>query len=296
MDIPYYHLFGEPNVEELRNLVPELLDSLASDIVVGDVAASKDSMPKSVQIVNALAVLPEEALEDIFEDVAQPGNSARATPKEQVVRKLFLDSLPLAGSNEAALFVKKLIEQNLVSTFEAKEMVEAVPQNLFLPDVATIDAYLELFQDPKVQSRRFLAASTGIAFGKMVKEACVKRQSTPGDIPDDNTVPHNKRNLPAQLVVQPADPQTPSRVTVVQPVTGSSRTGFSIRMKRSAPWEAAFTQQVCDEADVQRFVYDYLSSYNNLVIIISFVYYYEDMFKSWPDFWIKPIHSNKRLL
>jgi len=253
LDIPYYHLFGQPNIPELQSLIPELLDSLSSDIVAGDVSASKDSMQKTVQIVNALAVLPQHALLSIFEEVAVQGQSVRATQKEQVQRKLFLDALPLAGSNQAALFIKNLIQQNKVTTFEAKELVEAVPQNLFLIDTETIDAYLELYQSPKVQSRRHLAASTGIAFGKMIKEACVKRQSTPGDVPDQNTVPHNKRNLPAQLVVQPADPQNPSRVTVQQVAQGV-RTSFSQRMKRSVEWEESFSQDVCSQQDVDKYV------------------------------------------
>jgi hypothetical protein len=248
LDIPYYHLFGQPNVQELQSLVPELLDSLASDVVSGDLSSAQDSMQKTVQMVNAMAVLPQDALLALFEEVAQSGQSQRSTQKEQVMRKLFLDALPLAGSNQAAQFVAYLIQQNKVTTFEAKELVEAVPQNLFLIDTETIDKYLELYQSPKVQSRRHLAASTGIAFGKMVKEACVKRQSTPGDIPDDNTVPHSKRNLPAQMVVQQADPQNGNRVTV------SQRTSFSQRMKRSIDWEQSFNQDLCSKADVEKYV------------------------------------------
>jgi hypothetical protein len=269
LDIPYYHLFGAPNVEELSQLVPELLDSLASEIIVGEVAASKESMPKTIQIVNALAVLPQQALEQLYQKVAQQGQAQRATAKQQVVRKLFLDALPLAGSNQAARFIKQLIQQNKVSTFEAKEMVEAVPQNMFLPDVETIDAYLELFQNPKVQSRRHLAASTGIAFGKMVKEACVKRRYTPGDIPDEHDVPHQKRNLPAQLVLQQSNQQSPSKITIQtqsqesqesqehqnkQNKQNSRTVTFSSRMKRSIDWEDQFQQQVCTHADVQKYV------------------------------------------
>jgi len=248
LDIPYYHLFGQPNVAELQNLIPELLDSLASDIVSGDLSAAKDSMQKTVQMVNAMAVLPQETLLSIFEEVAQSGHSLRATQKEQVVRKLYLDALPLAGSNPSALLIAYLIQQNKVTTFEAKELVEAVPQNLFLIDTQTLDAYLELFQSPKVQSRRHLAASAGIAFGKMVKEGCLKRQTTPGDIPDENQVPHSKRNLPAQLVVQNATPGQ-QRVTVQQ-----QRTSFSQRMKRSIEWEESFQQDVCDSSDVEKYV------------------------------------------
>lgn len=234
---------------ELQSLIPELLDSLSSDVVSGDVQSQKDSLQKSVQIVNALAVLPQSALQDLFEEVAQQGQSNRATPKEQVQRKLFLDSLPLAGSNQAALFIKHLIQSDQVTTFEAKELVEAVPQNLFLIDTETIDAYLELYQWPKVQNRRHLAASTGIAFGKMVKEACVKRQATPGDIPDGNTVPYNKRNDQAQQVVQASDPQNSNRMTV-QAV--SQRSAFSQRMKRSIDWNDSFNQEVCDKSDVDK--------------------------------------------
>jgi len=244
LDIPYYHLFGNVQTQELKNLIPELINSLAEDIVSGEISATKESLQKSVQMVNALAVLPEEALKELFEELARPGQSIRATAKQQVVRKLFLDALPLAGSNPAAKYIKDLILQQLVSTSEAKELVEAVPQNLFLIDTETLDSYLELFTSEKVQSRRHLAASAGIAFGKMVKEACVKRQTTPGDIPDGQAVPHQIRSQEARQVIA-GSAQKP-RVTVSQTI--------SQRMKRSSEWEAEFQQEVCSEADIAKYV------------------------------------------
>lgn len=256
LDIPYYHLFGQPNTPELIELVPQLLDSLASDIVAGDISASKESLPKAVQVVNALAVLKEEALEEIFKKVAIPGRSNRATAKEQVIRKLFLDSLPIAGSNDAAMFIKTLIEADQVSTMEAKELVEAVPQNLFLPEAATVDAYLELFQNPKVKSKRHLYASAGIAFGKLVREVVVKREHTPGDLPNGQNVPSDKRDLPAQLVVQPSDPQNPQRAIVQEAIRDARQQNptMNMRMKRSAPWESAFRQELPSEQDVLKYV------------------------------------------
>jgi len=251
LDIPYYYLFGPIDQQELQNLIPELIESLANQIASEEIATPQSEKigQNVVQMVNAMAVLQQHQLEQLFEQVAQDGASIRASAKEQVMRKLFLDALPLSGSNDAALAIKQLILSAKVTTNEAKELVEAVPQNLFLADTETIDAYLELFQSPKVQSRRHLAASVGIAFGKMVKESCVKRQATPGDIPDQQGgVPHNKRNLPAQMVVQGATPTT-QRVTVTQ------RSGtFSQRMRRSVEWEEQFTQDVCSESDVTKYV------------------------------------------
>lgn len=252
LDIPYYALFGQPNVPELAENVPLLLDNLAQEIVAAELSASKDSMFRVIQIVNTLAVMPSEALEALYKEVAQPGREENAAPKVQVIRKLFFDCLALAGSNQAALFAKQLIVSNLVSTYEAKELVEAIPQNMFLPDVSTIDAYFQLCQNPKIANRRHLKSSVCIAFGKMVREGCVKPHKAPGDLPDSHTVPHDKRNLPAQMVIKPADPQQPRMSILSTPVM--SVVTQAMRAKRSAPWEAAFTQQVCEEQDIRKYV------------------------------------------
>lgn len=273
LDIPYYALFGQPNVPELAENVPLLLDNLAQEIVAVELSASKDSMYRVIQIVNTLAVMPSEALEALYKEVAQPGREEDAAPKVQVIRKLFLDCLALAGSNQAALFAKQLIVSNLVSTLEAKELVEAIPQNMFLPDVSTIDEYFNLCQNPKIANRRHLKASVCIAFGKMVREGCVKPHIAPGDLPDSHIVPHSKRNLPAQMVIKPADPQQAHVTVLNMPIAQAQRQ--LIRQRRSAPWEAAYTQQVCEEQDIRKYVQamervlDEANTYHSKVIAIE---------------------------
>lgn len=241
MDIPYYYLFDQPQVSELAHLVPQLLNSLAQEIESNEMHqqkrnsrdSTKETLQKTVQIVNALAVLPKSVLSSIYEQVAHQGKNPRSTPREQVVRKLYLDSLPLCGSNEAALFIKQLIEQDKVTIIEARELVEAVPQNLYMPDVATIDAYLDLFQNSKVQSRRHLAASCGIAFGKLVKQAYVKRQ--------------NERSIKKSQQQQQYEQHQRIRVEDSIPL---NLNGISNRIKRS--WESK--QHIIEDSDVQKYV------------------------------------------
>jgi uncharacterized protein YlbG (UPF0298 family) len=252
LDIPYYNIFGTPNVEELVLLVPQLLDSLSSDIVSEDLSSTKDFSQKTVQIINALAVLEIAQLKELYEQVAQPGQSSRATEKEQIERKLFLDSLPLAGTNPSAIFIKNLIAENKVSTFEAKELVEAVPQNLFLIEKETIDEYLDLFQNQNIISRRHLYSSTGIAFAKLIKEAFLKRQQTPGDVPnggDSGGGGVSVGQSRAQTTVQVS--QNPNRVTVQQQYPNSQR----VYQNRNDWIEQSFSQSgAITESDVQRYV------------------------------------------
>ncbi|KAI1280670.1 Vitellogenin-5 [Halotydeus destructor] len=236
-DIPFYAIYGQPDVPELASNLPPLFDNLAAEIIAADPSASKDSMHRVVQIVNSLAVMPAEALEALYKEIAQAGRDEDANQKQQIIRKLFLDALPLTGTNAAAKLIKQLIVSNLVDTYEAKQMVEAVPQNMFLPDVTTIDAWMVLLQSPRVQARRHLKASIGIAFGKLVREGCVNVKHQPGDIPDENTVQTGLRNRQAQRVIAAAEPQSARRLA-----------------KRSAPWNAVFAQTVCSEQDILRYV------------------------------------------
>jgi hypothetical protein len=246
MDIPYMALFGNPDVAELASNLPLLLDNLAAQIVAGEPAAAKDSAHTVVQIVNTLAAMPADALEALYKEVAQQGRDQDANAKEQIIRKLFLDALALAGSNNAALLIKQLILSNLVDTQEAKQLVEAVPQNMYLPDVKTIQAYLELAQSPRLADRPALKASASIAFGKLVNEGCVKAQNAPGDIPDDNVLPADKRNSPAKRIIAGA--------MNAQVQQQRAQEIMAKRAKRSAPWNAAFSQNVCKQHDIIGFV------------------------------------------
>jgi len=189
LDIPYLAIFGQPDVTELAANLPRLFDKLANDIIAADPSSSKDSMHLTIQIVNTLAVMPEEALEALYKEIAQKGRDQNANDKERVIRKLFLDALPLAGSNPAAKLIKQLTIQNLVEKHEAKMMIEAVPANMYLPDVETIKAYYELAQSQRLANKRHLKASASIAFAKLVRLGCVDVQNQPGDIPDESLLP-----------------------------------------------------------------------------------------------------------
>lgn len=219
------------NKAELAQLVPQLLESVANELAEKDIHQKKNTMQNVVQLSNAIAVLDLEHLEQIYQRTIQVGRSDRASTQEQVVRKLFIDLLGSCGSTQAALFAKRLFERDLLTTYEAKEIFEAIPQNLFLVDVKVLEEYLNLFLTEKVQQQRHLASSLGICLGKMIQECEIRRKQTPGDIHDQETIQKVRR---AQQFV-------------------NSNENMSIRRTtRSAPWESQFKQDLVQKEQIMQ--------------------------------------------
>lgn len=234
------------NQEELLEIIPELLKSVAQDIAVGEVHENKNTMQKVVELANAMAVLEAENLEKLYHQVAKAGRSERATEHQQIVRKLYVDLLGATGTTHAALLAKKLYEKDELTTREAKEIFEAVPQNLFLVDVKVVEAYLNLFLSQKVQATRHLHSSLGITLGKLIREATVKRSQTPGDIHDRRSVYNQRR---AQSMVNTdnvvMDLKAAQQFIQNQQLRSEKQQQEQqqhSRIRRSAPWEKQFNQ------------------------------------------------------
>lgn len=267
LDMPYFQLFGQVPTSELKKLIPELLNSLAADIAAAEDqlasgANNGNTLQKAVELQNAMAVLDIDSLEQIFTGHATAGRSPRATAQQHIVRKLFLDLVGSAGSTDSALLAIRLYSQDKLTSFEAKELFESVPQNLFLVDVAVVEQYLNAFLSEKVQADRHLASSMGIAIGKLVHEAVVKRgqQQLTGDIHSEEAVMRGRR---AQEAVQANENigfmnagQSYQAYQQAQPQKTSFRAkmmqqsqGIHHRIRRSAPWESNFRQELLQEQE-----------------------------------------------
>jgi hypothetical protein len=169
MDIPHMALFGQQKTSELLRKMPQYFRTLAREILASETSPeSKDVMQRVIEIVNTFASLPREALDQMFKQIAEPGQDERSPAEAQLTRKLFLDCLALSGTNDAALLIKQKIISQKVTSNEARELLEALPHNMFLPDVRTIDAFLELYQHPLVVSRPIVHTAAAVCFGKLV--------------------------------------------------------------------------------------------------------------------------------
>ena len=239
MDIPHMILYGKPNVEELTQKLPKIFESLAREILSieksNDDETHKHSMQRVVEIVNTIASLPKDALQALHGEIAQQGREQNASPKAQTIRKMFLDALALCGTNDAALLIKDMIIDGRVSTSEARELLETLPHNMYLPDVKTVDAFLELAQHPRVINRPLLQTAASIAFGKLVNFGYLKVKATPGDLPLKYRKSMDERQE-------------------IQGLTQQEREIRENLEHQDSRWENMFPQQLLTKEDIERYV------------------------------------------
>lgn len=214
--------------EPLAQSFEHVLEALADDVLAEDVAQSKQAGEKVVRLVNMIAFMPKHKLSEVYERIVAHIQQAKQqqaqsrgkqaivdndeVAKWKIVRKLYLDSLPLAGSKQAIEMIELLIQASRVKSYEAREMVEAVPANLRYPDTEIIDAFIRISQLPQVRKSRSLFAATSIACGKMIGQAYAKSK----DASYKPTTYQQQDKLPVQLeqsddllkqVVEEADPR-----------------------------------------------------------------------------------------
>jgi len=215
------------NPEQLSKSYETLLISLADDVLAEDVAQSKRAGEKVIRLVNIVAFMPKQKLVEVYDHIIDHIQTSKQqqlrtrgkqaiidngeVAKWKVVRKLCLDSLPLAGSKQAIEMIELLIESNRVQSWEAKEMVEAVPANLRYPDTEIIDAFIRMSQMPQVRKSRSLFASCSIAVGKMIGQAYAKSKDAsykPTTYERANKLPtHLREDEIVKQVVDEADPR-----------------------------------------------------------------------------------------
>lgn len=251
--------------EQLAKSYEHLLLSLADDVLSEDVASSKKAGEKVVRLVNIVAFMPKYKLAEVHDRIVDKIQQAKKSQvqtrgkqaiidndqvsKYKIVRKLFLDSLPLAGSKQAIEMIEVLIETNRVKAFEAKEMCEAVPSNLRYPDTEIIDAFIRISQLPYVRRSRSLFASCSIAVGKMVGNAYAKSKDAsykPTTYEQANKLPtHLREDEIVKQVVEEADPRR------------------QLPMDWNSPdSQEAYERLVLDEQDLMKYVKLYKSMLN----------------------------------
>jgi len=200
MDVPFMSLFGKMKKQQLEQQVPQLVRSLAKNVINKENNNQKEQEGEStqnlVQAINAMSVLKRESLESIFRQITEQREDSREQKEEkEVCRKIFLDVLALCGTNEAALYVKDLILQSAqqqqqqqnkpilqgeryqqLTQHEARHLLASIPENLYKADVKTMDQFSQLAREEVIRKEQPLVhEAAAICFAKMVQKSCVSR-------------------------------------------------------------------------------------------------------------------------
>ena len=118
---------------------------------------------KSLQ--NVIAVHKLEEIKAIFELVKN----------KPIERRLFLDTVKMAGTNPAIMFFKEMIMTNKLNIVEMAEVLMTLPQNIKVPNVHIIEHIFELIKHPNVVAHKMLKHNAHIAFATILNQACFNK-------------------------------------------------------------------------------------------------------------------------
>merc|ERR550534_1736337 len=121
---------------------------------------------KSLQ--NVIAVHKLEEIKAIFELVKN----------KPIERRLFLDTVKMAGTNPAIMFFKEMIMTNKLNIVEMAEVLMTLPHNIKVPNVHIIEHIFELIKHPNVVAHKMLKHNTHIAFATILNKACFNTQES----------------------------------------------------------------------------------------------------------------------
>lgn len=175
LDIPYLYLFSYPEQSQLVNAAAAYIDQIVSEMAKTSgkpsevIPMSSKAAYNLGRLVEVLSFLDHEHLYQVFQNLKTSPAESLGSPK----RQLFLDVITYAGTNHVALLVEKLISEQLVTNFEARNMVEGLPRNLYHPARDTVEKYFDLVQElHRSRPSSDVLVPVALSWAKMVSSLC----------------------------------------------------------------------------------------------------------------------------
>jgi len=153
----------------LRTKVNSMMNQLVRMIGSSPLDEKTLTDPSVTAAINQFSYLSLDSLKNIFESME--GN--------EEMRNLFVEILPLCGSNPAAIMLKEMILEGKLHDLEARRAIAYMPFYLRLPSEKLLSSYEELLKEnPKIQSKKMRAA-IAMAYGHLVGITCSANKHRP---------------------------------------------------------------------------------------------------------------------
>ncbi|XP_054717797.1 uncharacterized protein LOC129227286 [Uloborus diversus] len=156
-----------------------LLNELAETVVNGDLEHKDSTLvgEKLVLLQKSLAMLKKSDLENVEKEIAKLGTLSQATDKEKVKRQIWIDLLSTIGTSSSVSYISSYIQRNLkrdLTVYEAKEILEALPENVHKANEQTIEELMKIWELRPVSEYHLLHSAAFITVGKVINKACNK--------------------------------------------------------------------------------------------------------------------------
>nr|WOF76308.1 vitellogenin 2-like protein [Dermanyssus gallinae] len=172
-DMEYLSLYSKANdAEMLKEQVLPMIKALTDIIASDNLELKSDLGDKVVQLTMAIGALNKQQLQALWTVLGQSVSETTATDFEKVQRKVFVDTVALSGSNDAAQFLLELVQQERLTTLETIHVLETLQKNVVKPTTKTMKELLRICTDTKFQEKRIIFSTACVAFAEVVSDNC----------------------------------------------------------------------------------------------------------------------------
>ncbi|GBM81737.1 hypothetical protein AVEN_113955-1 [Araneus ventricosus] len=172
-----------PTVQGILNHITEIVHKGSID------GEAKNIGEKLVLLQKALTLLKHKDFDKIQEDIVSYGEISQASEEDKIKRQLWLDNLPLIGTPDSISFIVDLIKKSInekhegvISLWESKSILEALPMNILKPNSKTIQdlsELLEILHERTVPGYGMYYSAAYIAVARVIRNMCAVSNGIP---------------------------------------------------------------------------------------------------------------------
>lgn len=178
LELEHLSLWGPIDRKEAMVAVRVLISRLAELIALDDLEVKDDYADLIVQLLTVVNALHEEDFYQLLDTVVSLEKVNEVSEKEYLERKVLLDALSLAGTDDAAKTVLRLLYEDKLTLVEAMHVLTALQTSLVKPGAEVLDKLLELCVSDKYVENRLLFSTSCLALAKTVSKHCTKEHFT----------------------------------------------------------------------------------------------------------------------
>jgi hypothetical protein len=164
---PAVHMFRasgvlEPMDEQMKTRIVEKFAEAATHIHDMEHFGKKQVTATLQALKNVIALFNVEEIKALFAEVEA----------KHVERRLFLDTVMMAGTNPCVMFFKEMIEADKLTLVETTEVLLTLPHNIKTPTMEVIEEIFKLIKSPRVIAHKLLKTNAHLAFATILNRAC----------------------------------------------------------------------------------------------------------------------------
>jgi len=177
--LPRHFLPSVSSVETKKELSPEkvivgvkyILEKVMYELIHVEDLHEKEIPMKLMTAVRGMTLLKVEELKTLYTEL-----KAKYTAEETktMFQNIFFDSVSIAGTTPAILFIKDMIKTEEMTPFQATTIFMLLPHHIMTPSKEVFVSLMELIESEVIMKRPLVHNAAVLSLSNLVQKACIE--------------------------------------------------------------------------------------------------------------------------